>query len=242
MKKIFTIVSAVLLGSCGVAMAQDVVDVQVPETATQDSVVAPQETIVAVEEEEDNLFAEKKENYGESITKTWEWRVFVTANTSSGTSSITSDESAGLELGVGYNPTSWLYTGISTGVVHDFGGTSGMEAGDIIPWLADLQLRWNIKRKLSLFVQGRAGVFCNVTPNNKKALSNSNVVTEFEYPNYMYYDLQPGFLFRITEKCDIRLSFGYGYAKPYNETEGFEGRTYDETILTGKFGFSYRFR
>lgn len=257
MKKIFTLVTAMLIGSCGVALAQDVVEVQDSETVAQesvapDSVAVPQETKASVveEEEEENLFAGKKKDYGKSIKKTWEYRVFLCANTSSGTSSITSDESGGLELGVGYNFTSWFYAGVSTGFIHDFGGTSGMEAGDIMPWLVDLQLRWNVKRKLSLFLEGRAGIFGNITPDEKNAGHRDCVHNgehkadsyDFKYPNYTYYDIQPGLLFRLTEKLDMRLSFGYGYAKPYNETEGFEGRTYDETILTGKFGFSYRFR
>lgn len=247
MKKFFTVVTALMIGSCGAAMAQDVVAEQdtvavVEDLAVPQDVVAPCAVEVAETEEDDNLFAEKRKNYGASIVKTWEYRVFVCANTSSGTSSITSDESAGLELGVGYNPTSWLYTGITTGLIHDFGGTSGMSAGDIIPWLVDLQLRWNVKRKLSVFVEGRAGIFCNITPDEKHVVNAQHEKVDFEYPNYTYYDLQPGLLFRVSEKCDIRLSFGYGYAKPYNEAEGFEGRTYDETILTGKFGVSYRFR
>lgn len=249
MKKIFTLVTAMLIGSCGVALAQDVVEVQDSETIVQesvapDSVAAPQQTQAPVveEEEEENLFAGKKKDYGKSIKKTWEYRVFLCANTSSGTSSITSDESGGLELGVGYNFTSWFYAGVSTGFIHNFGGTSGEAAGDIMPWLVDLQLRWNVKRKLSIFLEGRVGVFGNITPDVREAHDNNGVTKKFVYPNYHYYDIQPGLLFRLTEKVDMRLSFGYGYAKPYNETEGFEGRTYDETILTGKFGFSYRFR
>jgi len=250
MKKFFAIVTAMLVGSCGVAMAQEVNVATDSVASVQDSVAVVQEAPAEVQrvakvevvEEEENLFDGQKKDYGASIAKTWEYRVYGTGNTSSGTSSITSDESAGLDFGIGYNVTSWLYTGISTGIVHDFGGTSSMSAGDVIPWLANIQLRWNVKRKLSLFVEGRAGVFCNVTPDKKDVLNNNKEKVDFEYPNYMYYDIQPGLLFRITEKFDLRLSFGYGYAKVGKETKGFEGRTYDETILTGKFGIGYRFR
>ena len=246
MKKIFTLATVLFFGACGVSMAQDVTvsldsipAVPFDEAAPAEETKADASAVVA---EEEDLFADEKEDYGASIAKTWEYRVFGTANTTSGTSSITSDESAGLELGVGYNVTSWFYAGITTGFIHDFGGTSGMDAGDIIPWLVDLQLRWNVKRKLSIFVEGRTGVFCNVTPDVTTAKDNNGKETKFSYPNYMYYEVQPGLLFRITEKFDVRLSFGYGYAKPYNETTNFEGRTYDETVLTGKFGIAYRFR
>lgn len=242
MKKIFTLVTAVMLGSWGAAHAQEQVTLVQDSVASENAPAVMMETKTVETDEEENLFAKKKENYGASIAKTWEYRVFLTANTTSGTSSITSDESGGLELGAGYNFTSWLYAGVTTGFIHDFGGTSDLAAGDIIPWLADIQLRWNVKRKLSLFVEGRAGAFCNVTPDVKSARANDGSQKSFTYPNYSYLEVQPGLLFRVTEKVDLRLSFGYGYAKPGKETEGFEYRTYDETVLTGKFGVSYRFR
>jgi len=214
MKKIFTFLCVVLISSCLGVMAQD------ETTAEQDTV---------------------KEDYGATIRKTWEYRVVFTASTTTGTSTITSDEFGAFELGVGYNPTSWLYTGISSGFAHDFGGTKGLHGGDAIPALADLQLRLNIKKKFSLFIDGRAGIFLNITPD-AFARDINGIDKTFEYPHYLYCDIQPGIIFRSTKKLDVRISFGYGYAKPINEVPGFEDRTYDETILTAKLGFGYRFK
>ncbi len=238
MKRIFSLMAVLLAGSYGLAVAQVEVSAVADTTAT-----------TSAEDEYSFLFENTEVDYNEGIEKKWEYHLDLVFNTSSGTSSITSDESAGVNLGVGYNVASWLYTGAAIGFLHDFGGTSGLSAGDFVPLLGEIQLRWNIRRKVSFFAQGRAGVVVPVTSGKdnvgytyKDELGNLRSGTaNFDYPSYMYYEVGPGFIYRVKSNIDLRFSVGYAYAKPFKESEHFEDRTYDETIIWGKFGFGYRF-
>lgn len=191
----------------------------------------------AQREEEEMWFVSKDELYGRSVKNSWEYRMSVVFNTSTGTSAITSDESAGFLFSLGYNLTSHIYAGGQIGYLHDFGGVSGIPGGDYFPTLGNLQLRINIRKRLSLFVDGLGGASWPLT-----AKQPTNVVDgDFGYPIYLYGEISPGFMFRPSKRLDFRFSAGYAYAKPVHETEGHEWRTYDETILTFKIGFAYRF-
>ena len=239
MKKIFSLIAVLLAGSYGLAMAQVEVSAVADSTAT-----------TSAEDEYAFLFENTEVDYNEGIEKKWEYHMDLVFNTSSGTSSITSDESAGVNLGVGYNVTSWLYTGAAIGFLHDFGGTSGLSAGDFVPLLGEIQLRWNIRRKVSFFAQGRAGMIAPVTAGKKEVSyihrdKDGTLIdmgeADFDYPSYVYYEVGPGFIYRVKSNIDLRVSVGYAYAKPFKESKHFEDRTYDETIIWGKFGFGYRF-
>lgn len=185
--------------------------------------------------EEEMWFVTKDELYGRSIDHSWEYRMTVVFNTSTGTSAITSDESGGFLFSLGYNLTSHLYAGGQVGYLHDFGGVSGIPGGDYFPTLGNLQLRINIRKRLSLFVDGLAGANFPTTSVNE-----TNFGT-FKYPIYLYGEISPGFMFRPGKRLDFRFSVGYAYAKPVNEVKEHDWRTYDETILTFKIGFAYRF-
>ena len=187
--------------------------------------------------EEEMWFVTKDELYGRSIDHSWEYRMTVVFNTSTGTSAITSDESGGFLFSLGYNLTSHLYAGGQVGYLHDFGGVSGIPGGDYFPTLGNLQLRINIRKRLSLFVDGLGGIVLPLTSDVKGATSDD----VFEYPMYLYGEVSPGFMFRPSTRLDFRFSAGYAYAKPINETEKHAWRTYDETIITFKIGFAYRF-
>ena len=189
----------------------------------------------AQREEEEMWFVSKDELYGRSVKNSWEYRMCVVFNTSTGTSAITSDESAGFLFSLGYNLTSHIYAGGQIGYLHDFGGVSGIPGGDYFPTLGNLQLRINIRKRLSLFVDGLAGGCFPTTSVNEENFGT------FDYPIYLYGEVSPGFMFRPSKRLDFRFSAGYAYAKPVHEAAGHEWRTYDETILTFKIGFAYRF-
>ena len=188
-------------------------------------------------EEEDMWFVTKKELYARSVRKSWEYRLNLCFNTSTGTSAITSDESGGFDLGIGYNFNGSVYAGLLTGFWHDFGGVSAHYAGDAIPAFGDLQFRWNVRKRLSVFVEGYAGILLAVSANDVKPWAKT-----FEYPNYMCYGVSPGLMVRTGKNLDFRFSVGYGYAKPIDETAGYGDCTYDETLLCFKAGFAYRFK
>ena len=197
--------------------------------------------LAAEKAEEDMWFETKSELYGRQIKHTWEYRVALAFNTSTGTSAITSDESFGFDFGLGYNVTRNIYLGVQTGICHDFGGVSGVPAGDYIPGLANVQLRLNFKKGLSFYAEGTVGVMMAITDNYQdEGMLEANV--EFKRPNYMYYGLTPGLMFRPNKKLDFRLSVGYGYAVPYSEQSGMGDKTYDETIIAVKAGIGYRFK
>ncbi len=189
------------------------------------------------EAEEEMWFASKAELYGRSVKRTWEYRLVLAFNTSTGTSAITSDESGGVDFGIGYNLTGNIYAGILTGFWHDFGGVSGHYGGDVMPALGNLQLRFNLRKKLSFYVEGYAGILLQLKDDYQEYDG-----TYYEYPHYIYYGVDPGLMFRAGKKIDFRVSVGYGYAIPINEAKEFEDCTYDETLICIKAGFAYRFK
>lgn len=226
MKKVFSLFAFVLMNSWGVATAQEVVEEEKTEV--------PVATEAVAEEEEGDPFAKPKIDWGVDIANHWEYRLDFIFNTTTGTSTYTSDESGGLEFSMDYNLNSIFSVGVSTGYIHDFGGTSGMNGSDVVPLLGDFQMRFNIAKKCSFYALGRAGLLCAIkdSPQGKDG---------FRYPNYLYYEVQPGIMYRPTTKFEFRLSAGYGYAVPYHESAGYEDRTYDETIISFKLGLAYRF-
>lgn len=210
----------------------------------EDSVLVSDIDTELIEEYED----EEPEFLGdpnEGIAKTWEYRLSGVFNTSTGTSAITSDESVGVEFTFGYNFSANFFAGVSTGYLHNFGGTSGVPAPDAaFPFVVDLQYRWNLARRLSLYLEGRAGIVLNATNDVevwRQDEDNKRIPYNFQYPNYQYYDIQPGVIYHPSQVFDVRFSVGYGYARPGKETKYAEDRTYDETILAFKVGFARRF-
>ena len=241
MKKTFSLFVILMASSLGLASAQDVV------AADSTAVEATSEATSTSEEDYSFLFESNEVDFNEGVEKgDWELHVDLYMSTSSGTSSITSDESGGINVGFGYNVVSFFYAGLSTGYWHDFGGTSGLEPGDFMPLTGELQLRWNVRRKLSFYAQGRGGLVVPIVSGKKDeeykdATGNVAGNADFDYPSYLYYEVQPGLMYRLSPRVDLRLSVHYAYAKPINESEHFKGKTYDETIIGGKLGIGYRF-
>ena len=240
MKKTFSLFVILMASSLGLASAQDVV------AADSTAVEATSEATSTSEEDYSFLFESNEVDFNEGVEKgDWELHLDLYMNTSTGTSAITSDESGGFNVGFGYNVYSFFYAGLSTGYWHDFGGTTGLEPGDFMPFLVELQLRWNVRRKLSFFAQGRAGLVVPIVSGKKDqpypSGNNPEGYADFNYPTYSYYEIQPGLMYRIRPNIDLRFSIHYAYSKPYKESEHFEGRTYDETIIGGKLGIGYRF-
>lgn len=241
MKKTFSLFVILMASSLGWASAQDVV------AADSTAVATASEASATSEEDYSFLFESNEVDFNEGVEQgDWELHIDLYMNTSTGTSAITSDESGGLNFGLGYNALSFFYAGLSTGYWHDFGGTSGLDPGDFMPFFAELQLRWNVRRKLSFYAQGRAGVVVPIV-SGKKDVAYKDATgkvagkADFDYPSYLYYEVQPGLMYRLSPRVDLRLSVHYAYAKPFNESKHFKGLTYDETIIGGKLGIGYRF-
>lgn len=189
----------------------------------------------------------KKINFGADIASNFEYHFDMMFNTTSATGSKIFDENAGINFGLGYNLTNNLYAGFSTGYVHDYGiiplydkkGTF-MGSCDFIPCLFDLQCRWNPVPRFSLFIEGRAGALIN-TKMSKNVINEKGVEAKYDFPNYSYYDVQPGIIIRPRRTIDVRLSVGLSYGKPGKEPEGFGGMVKDEKNLTFKIGIARRF-
>ena len=189
----------------------------------------------------------KKINFGADIASNFEYHLDVVFNSTSGTNSTVFDESAGFNFGLGYNLTNNLYAGISTGYLHDFGlfkvrDNSGTMLGcsDYLPMLAELQCRWNPVPRFSVYLDGRAGALISTRPS-KEITNDSGEDVKYKFVNYSYYEVQPGIIIRPRRTIDVRLSVGFGYAKPGKETEGFEGLVQEEKVLTFKIGIARRF-
>ncbi|GEM_PF-2421057 len=242
MKKTFSLFVILMASSLGLASAQDVV------AADSTAVEATFDATSTSEEDYSFLFESNEVDFNEGVEKgDWELHLDLYMNTSTGTSAITSDESGGFNVGFGYNVLHSFYAGLSTGYWHDFGGTSGLEAGDFMPFMAELQLRWNVRRKLSIYAQGRGGLVVPIVSGKKDVPYRDDATgavagkADFDYPSYLYYEVQPGLMYRLSPRVDLRLSVHYAYAKPFNESKHFKGKTYDETIIGAKLGIGYRF-
>ncbi len=160
------------------------------------------------------------------------------------------DESIGADLGVGYNFTSNLYAGLSSGFWYHWGG----ETNKMIPLLADVVWRWNLgtSERFSLFLQGRTGYLFGL----EKDLDSFKGLPDYRFSDHYYADIQPGIYFRMGRNVDFRVSLGYGYTHPIHnyeqkyidamseeQREKF-GKDYyfaqPEHIVTLKLGFNFR--
>lgn len=219
MKRILSLVALLVVGSFGMASAEDLFGVE-----------------------------HKKINFGADIASTFEYHFDLGFNSTTSTGTPFLDESGGIGFGIGYNVSNNLYAGFSTGYIHDFGinpvlNKNGQIFGncDFIPCLADLQVRWNPVPRFSLFLEGRAGAFINTHPQKDATNPVTGESGKYTFPNYSYYDVQPGVIIRPRRTLDVRISFGLGYAKPGKEPEGFESLIKDEKAFTFKVGIARRF-
>lgn len=266
MKRFLSSVALLLAGSCGLAWAQDVVvadstnvaedELRIEESSTSSDDAVASENLQVAEVASDSLEIEEIEEikekpargiYGSGVAKTWELQTEIVYNTSFDPDPIKDgDNSGGVQLTIGYNFNEHFLLGITAGYIHDFGGVTSFEAGKGVPFLGTFQFRWNTFPKVQFFVEGRAGIMLNIEPDHLTAgwtnLEHKDIYySTMEYPNYQYYEINPGLMFHMSERYDVRFSAGYAYAKPGKEVEKFKYNTYEEHILSFKVGIARRF-
>lgn len=196
------------------------------------------------EEDFDNLFTKNYQstvNLG--IAKRWEYYVLGSFYTSSIIKGAIGEESASIEIALGYNFNNHVYMGLSSGYLHDFGefyfpskiqeyeGTR--RSGDYLPVLLDARYRWNAFNKFAFYAEGRGGILLPTRPGLKVSGDEDPF---FTYPSYFFYEAQPGVMLRTTRRFELRLSVGVGYAKSLDEK-----KAKSESVVSAKLGFAYRF-
>lgn len=176
------------------------------------------------------------------VAKRWEYTIMAGFNSSSLVGNAAGEESVSAEIELGYNFSDHVFAGISSGVFHDFGSYHNypktvkkyVAACDYMPMLLVARYRWNAYNKVAFYAEGRVGLLSSTTPDPKDA----NDEIAWEYPSFFYYDIQPGVIMRMTRRFELRVSAGYGFAKPTGESKDYAKK---EGLVTIKAGFAYRF-
>lgn len=175
------------------------------------------------------------DNYDDGIAKKWELRIDGGYSTAFGSDhqGITNSEDGGMvNLGVGYNFNSHLYLGLASGWTYKMGLSHTKTAPSYLPLLGDITYRWNGKgEKWSFFLQGRGGYMLGMNKNEM------NCGVDYEYPNALYVDIQPGVYYRINRACDLKLSVGYAHISPDDDTPDL---LYSSNMLMAKIGMNFR--
>lgn len=180
---------------------------------------------------------EQLDNYDDGIAKKWEFRFdgayennFVGTDNKAFTHK---EEGAYLNLGAGYNFNSNFYAGIATGYIYGVGDCQMKNGNQFIPALADLTYRWNGKgEKWSFFIQGRGGYLFSIKGDEKTRTGEN-----YEYPNGLYVDIQPGVYYRVNRAMDIKLSVGYAHMCPSDDTPDMSHAT---NMMVVKLGMNFR--
>lgn len=215
MKKIFAFVAIASMGV--MANAQSVEELQVKAAQIQ----------------------EQLDNYDDGIAKKWEFRFdlagetnFMKENPDAGMTEW--EEALGLNIGGGYNFNSNFYAGIATGYFHKMGTSKTSTAPSYIPALLDLTYRWNFgeKEKWSFFIQARGGYNFGITSSEKYRGA------DYDYPNSLYLDVQPGFYYRIKPNMDLKFSLGYAHISPEDDDPADALRS--TNMLMAKIGMNFR--
>ena len=179
--------------------------------------------------------------YDDGIAKKWELKFdggigndFRTEDPKVG--EIKGNESWGVNVGVGYNPTSNWFIGLNSGFYKSFGFVRGLKNGsDVVPALADVVYRWNLgtAEKWSVFLEGRGGYLFSLEDNityQKK---------DREVNGYYYADAQGGVYYRIRRNIDLKLALGWGYG--WSRKDDIDPEiTHNEHPFTAKVGFNFR--
>lgn len=179
------------------------------------------------------------DNYDDGIAKKWEFRFDLAGETTftddyKSSGSLKWEEALGLNIGGGYNFNSNFYAGIATGYAHRMGRSKTSKAPSYIPALLDLTYRWNFgeKEKWSFFIQGRGGYYFGINSNQKLAAGG-----EYEFPNALYVDVQPGIYYRIKPNMDLKFSVGYAHISPKDDTPDL---LQSSNMLMAKIGMNFR--
>lgn len=211
MKKLFLMLAAVSLLSA--ANAQSVAELEAKKAVVDEQLA----------------------NYDDGISKKWEYRVDFAAETAFGHDNIkyiNKEEGLGLNIGYGYNFNSNLYAGLASGWYYKMGLSMTKTAPSYVPMLGDVTYRWNGKgEKWSFFLQGRGGY---MLATNKNEMNRG---VDYEFPNALYLDIQPGVYYRINRACDLKLSVGYAHLSPDDDTPDL---LYSSNMLMAKVGVNFR--
>lgn len=175
----------------------------------------------------------------DGISQKWEVKAMVggmlTNSEDGGHAKITNwGESLQFEVGAGYNLSSNLYVGLSSGYFYKYGFTmKAHQENQLVPLLGDVVYRWNKWRKWSLFAEARAGYLMNFQSEVKLADG-----TTYEPAGYTLFELMPGVYYRLRDNIDLRVSVGYTYGA--TAEEGVSRMTQNETGLVAKVGMNFR--
>lgn len=118
------------------------------------------------------------------------------------------NESWGVQVGVGYNPTSNWFIGLNSGYYGNWGVAETLKDGfGVVPALIDVVYRWNLgtAEKWSLFLEGRGGYLFSLE-DDIKFLGKDREINGFYYA-----DAQAGVYYRIRRNIDLKFSAGWGY-------------------------------
>ena len=180
---------------------------------------------------------EQLENYDDGIADKWELRIDAAAETTftddyTSTGSLKWEEGFAFNLGGGYNFNSNFYAGIATGHYNKIGRSKTSKAPCYIPALLDLTYRWNGKKeKWSFFIEGRGGYMFGINSNQKIKGG------EYEFPDALYVDVQPGVYYRMKRNMDLKFSLGYAHISPMDDTPDM---LYASNMLMAKVGINIR--
>ena len=143
---------------------------------------------------------------------------------------------AGLaDLGLGWNATSHWYVGVASGAYVKYGVVYGGDPSWALPLLGQLTFRWNIDdENWSPLIDLRGGMLKSMKGDGKLVDGS-----DYHYGNYYIGELNVGMDLRLKRNIDLRLKFGYAYAKA--KADGFDPtRCPDMHSLQLKVGISLR--
>lgn len=179
--------------------------------------------------------------YDDGIAKKWELKFdagiatdFRSEDPDKG--NLPGNESWGVQVGFGYNPTSNWFIGLNSGFYKSFGYVRALENGsDVIPALLDVVYRWNLgtAEKWSIFLEGRGGYMFNLEDDLKFQGKDR------EIGNFIYADAQAGVYYRIRRNIDLKFALGWGYGWDQSEDVS-PAITHNEHPFSARVGMNFR--
>lgn len=171
---------------------------------------------------------------GDGIAKKWEFRGELAHSTdfkgNDGMNTTGGDDNVVFHIGAGYNFDSNKYFGLATGYYPSWGG--GRAANKYVPLLGDFVYRWNLTNpRWSVYAQARGGYLFSVKKDG--VIDGQN----YEHPDGLYFDIQPGVYYRLLPNIDIHFSVGYGFFRPNEDTPDC---MYNEHLLVTSLGMNFR--
>lgn len=178
----------------------------------------------------------------DGISKKWELKLDVGGTTNFESEAplaghVRGEEALLFDLGVGYNFSSNLFTGIAIGYYPKLGFTKLVGSNNLLPVMADVVYRWNFAEKWSFFMEGRAGYLFSVKKDDVKQGSINK--ESFEYKGYTMFNVAPGLYYRLLKNIDVRFSLGYTFIVPRDHgVEPYDSHC--ENLFEAKLGMNFR--